>query len=99
LEAGKPLTQSEVDQSADRAGGGVQIDFTNGIGLTDYSTNAIASHERPGDKVQLCLISVPYEADCPNVGRDQRGRIYRVYDYKANAVYRMQNSEHGCGGA
>ena len=99
LEAGKPLTQTEVDQAADRVGGGAAIDFTNGIGLTDYSTNAIASHERPGDEVQLCLISVPSETDCPNVGRDQRGRIYRVYDYKAKAVYRMQNSEHGCGGA
>ena len=99
LNTGGSLTQSDIDQAGVRESGGISISFTNGISVVDYGTNAIAAHERPGDKVQLCLIYVPSESECPTVARDPRGRVYRVYDYQARAAYRMQNSQHGCGGA
>jgi hypothetical protein len=99
LNAGQPLTQSDINQAGDLGSGGIAISFTNGIGVVDYGTNTVAAHERPGDKVQLCLIYVPSESQCPTVANDSRGRVYRVYDYQQRAAYRMQNSEHDCGGA
>jgi len=99
LNSGGALTQSEINQAGAWESGGVAISFTNGISVVDYGTNAIDAYERPGDRVQVCLIYVPSESECPNVASDQRGRVYRVYDYKAQAAYRIQNSQHGCGGA
>src|SRR5579883_1603496 len=57
----------------------------------------VAAAERPGDRVQLCLILMPSRtAGCdPTV--DDRGREYRVYDYRQNATYRGLSGEHLCG--
>lgn len=99
LKHGARPTEGEVEKAGAWDVGGTEIDLANGLNVVDYYTNKIASHERPRDKVQACLIYVPSESECPTVSRDQRGRWYRIYDYKAKAAYRMQNSEHSCGGA
>jgi hypothetical protein len=55
--------------------------------------------ERAGDRVQVCFISRPAPTvDC-NPDSDVRGRVFRVYDFKQQAQYYGQNTEHGCGGA
>ncbi len=61
--------------------------------------NEIMVRERPGDKVQVCFLSRPAPTvDC-NPDLDERGRIYRVYDYRQREQYSGMNTEHGCGGA
>jgi len=59
----------------------------------------IMMKERAGDRVQVCFISRPAPTvDC-NPDSDVRGRVFRVYDFKQQAQYYGQNTEHGCGGA
>jgi len=74
---------------------GPTVLFENGVSIVEYQTNDVVDHQRVGDKVQVCLIKVP--AHCPE--GDDRGREYRVYDYRQKAAYTMINSQHGCGGA
>lgn len=61
--------------------------------------NNIMMKERAGDKVQVCFISRPAPANGCNPDEDERGRIFRIYDYRQHAQYAGQNGEHGCGGA
>ncbi|MBD5635767.1 MAG: hypothetical protein IAI49_14965 [Candidatus Eremiobacteraeota bacterium] len=67
--------------------------------------NALVARERPGDRVQVCVIRFPRPyATAGGVGAcnprvDIRGRSLRVYDYRLRFAYVGQNSEHGCGGA
>ncbi|MBV8373374.1 MAG: hypothetical protein JOY69_08955 [Candidatus Eremiobacteraeota bacterium] len=68
--------------------------------------NALMMNEKPGDRVQVCLIGTPtpeYNAAqklwiC-NPDYDARGYSFRVYDYKRHAAYYGGATEHGCGGA
>jgi hypothetical protein len=61
--------------------------------------NEIMVRERPGDKVQVCFLSRPAPTLACNPDQDERGRIYRVYDYRQRAQYSGMNTEHDCGGA
>jgi hypothetical protein len=61
--------------------------------------NEIMFRERPGDKVQVCFLSRPAPTDGCNPDQDERGRVYRVYDYRQHEQYSGMNTEHGCGGA
>lgn len=74
---------------------GSQIVFANGISLVDYETPKVVELERAGDKVQVCLVAVP--KNCPP--GDERGKVYRVFDYRQKAAYEMGDSQHVCGGA
>ena len=75
---------------------GVAIVFANGVTAVDYQPgNPIAMRERAGDKVQTCLYSVP--KNCPP--GDDRGKVYRTYDYRLHAAYYLPATEHSCGGA
>jgi hypothetical protein len=88
--------------------------FLNGQPFSDASVvhyqddrgNGLMQLEKPGDIVQVCLVSFPTPRRDPQSGqticdpnKDGRGMIYRVYDYKRRAAYVGQDSEHGCGGA
>ncbi len=74
---------------------GSQIVFANGISVVDYETPKVVERERTGDKVQVCLVAVP--KNCPP--GDERGKVYRVFDYGQKAAYEMGDSQHVCGGA
>ena len=75
---------------------GVALRFANGVSAVDYQPgNPIAMREREGDKVQTCLYSVP--KNCPP--GDDRGKVYRVYDYRLQAAYYLPATQHSCGGA
>lgn len=68
--------------------------------------NSLMMSERPGDRVQVCLVGMPvpeYSAALKrwvcNPDTDGRGYSFRVYDYKRQAAYVGADFEHGCGGA
>ena len=68
--------------------------------------NELMQSEKPGDKVQVCLVSFPTPTHDLQTGKivcdpetDPRGMVYRVYDYKRHGAYMGPDSEHGCGGA
>lgn len=77
------------------AGPGTAIEFTNGVALVSYDTipNAEASHH--GDKVKMCLRSIPQ--NCPP--GDNRGRVYEVLNYRTGKRFTLPDSAHMCGGA
>ncbi len=68
-------------------------------GIVSYNTEPVAAREHRGDRVQVCLVSVPKRDQYCNPSTDSRGRMYRVYDYRQHAAYSGANSEHACGGA
>jgi hypothetical protein len=72
-----------------------QVTVTHYQGSAD---NKFMQAERPGDKVQVCLVSVPAPTQYCDPDKDPRGRIYRVYDYRQKQQY-SGGSQHGCGGA
>jgi len=92
---------------------GVIVTFATGLGADpaepgghaavthyqDASDNAIMMAEKKGDKVQVCFLGPPAPTAQCNPDRDDRGRSYRVYDYRQKQQYSGINSEHDCGGA
>jgi hypothetical protein len=72
----------------------------------DAGGNALMQKARPGDPVQVCLVSFPVPTHIPETGAvmcdpnvDSRGFVFRVYAYRQHAAYVGPNSQHGCGGA
>ena len=61
--------------------------------------NEIMVRERSGDKVQVCFLSRPAPMAGCNPDEDERGRVYRVYDYRQRHQYSGMSTEHDCGGA
>jgi len=68
--------------------------------------NKLMESEKPGDKVQVCLVAFPTPTRDPQTGKvicdpnvDARGMVYRVYDYGRHAAYMGPDSQHSCGGA
>jgi ribosomal protein L21E len=61
--------------------------------------NSVMDAQLVGDKVQVCLISVPESTGGCNPAKDYRGRVYRVYNYRLKSAYIGNNASHLCGGA
>ena len=68
--------------------------------------NALMQKARPGDAVQVCLVSFPVPTHDPKTGAvmcdpnvDPRGFVFRIYSYRQRAAYVGPDSEHSCGGA
>ena len=68
--------------------------------------NAVMQKARPGDAVQVCLVSYPVPTHDAKTGQvicdpnvDSRGFIFRVYAYRQHAAYMGPDSQHSCGGA
>jgi hypothetical protein len=59
----------------------------------------IMSAERAGDRVQVCYLGGPAPTQSCNPDKDERGRSYRVYDYRQQKQYWGYNALHLCGGA
>lgn len=79
----------------DVAGSGTSIIFSNGISLVSYDTVPEAEMSKPGDKVKICLKSIP--KDCPP--NDDRGRVYTVTNLRTKKKFTLPDSQHQCGGA
>ena len=79
----------------DVAGSGTTINFSNGIYLVSYDTVPQAETSKPGDKVKICLKSIP--KDCPP--GDDRGKVYNVTNLRTKKKFTLPDSQHQCGGA
>lgn len=92
---------------------GVAVTFSTGLGIQplfpsgeasvvhyqDTAGNSIMAAEHRGDRVQVCYLGGPAPTQYCNPDQDNRGRQYRVYDYRQRKQYWGGNSEHDCGGA
>ena len=78
---------------------GMSVTFANHVSLVAYSVSAVAIRERAGDSVQLCSLGHVEGTQGCNPAADDRGRLYRVYDYRLHAAWSATNSQHECGGA
>jgi len=92
---------------------GVAVTFATGLGIQplfargtasvvhyqDSAGNNIMAAEHRGDRVQVCYLGGPAPTKYCNPDQDDRGRNYRVYDYRQHQQYWGGNSEHDCGGA
>jgi hypothetical protein len=67
----------------------------NGLGGVTYSRVAAVHRSRIGDRVRICLVSIP--RGCPP--GDDRGREYRTTNLRTRQSWVMPDSQHGCGGA
>ena len=74
---------------------GTSITFSNGISLVSYDAVPQAVASKPGDKVRMCLKSLPQ--DCPP--GDERGKMYSVTNLRTKKKFTLPDSQHQCGGA
>lgn len=74
---------------------GDQLLYSNGEGQVSYKRIPGAGLSRPGDRVRMCLTSVPKK--CPK--GDPRGRVYKVTNLRTGKSWSAPNSSHSCGGA
>ena len=99
------VTKSRAPTGSSMADGGT-ITFRNDIapGIAEvYVPPGSEPIAAAGDRVRVCLISVPRKGNGCDPSRDGRGREFLVYDRSSEepsnnaAVY--TNAEHYCGGA
>lgn len=76
-----------------RSGAGIL--YENGGTQVSYEVVAALLRSRKGDRVRLCLVSIP--TGCPQ--GDVRGRIYRATNLRTNGSWTAPDSQHTCGGA
>jgi hypothetical protein len=74
---------------------GSAVIYTNGIFGIDYETVKAITKARVGDKITLCLTSIPKH--CPP--GDDRGRFYSAVDLRTKGKWNLPDAEHMCGGA
>ena len=79
----------------DAPGSGSSVLFADGISLTGYDTVPAIAQSRVGDRVRVCLSSIPTQ--CPP--GDDRGRIYGVVNRRTGGQWERADSQHSCGGA
>jgi uncharacterized protein len=74
---------------------GTGIAFANGGGQVSYDREEGIIASRPGDPVEMCLLSLP--KDCPP--GDDRGKWYLTRNLRTGAVWALPDAAHVCGGA
>ena len=74
---------------------GSAITFVNGGAQVSYDQVPEVDRSRPGDRVTMCLVSIP--KDCPP--GDRRGRQYRTINRRTGQSWTLPDAEHMCGGA
>jgi hypothetical protein len=74
---------------------GSAVIYANGIFGIDYETAKAITRARVGDKITLCLTSIPKH--CPP--GDDRGRFYSAVDLRTKGKWNLPDAEHMCGGA
>jgi hypothetical protein len=76
-------------------GSGSAITFVNGGTQVSYDQVPEVDGSRPGDRVKMCLVSIP--KGCPP--GDTRGRQYRTTNMRTGQSWTLPDAEHMCGGA
>ncbi len=76
-------------------GSGTSVELTNGIYLVSYDEVPTLKQAIVGEKVNVCLVSIP--KNCPP--GDNRGRTYRLFNYRTRQTVTLPDSQHMCGGA
>jgi len=76
-------------------GSGSAIGYANGVVGVSYDIVEAVRRSRIGDKVTLCLVSVP--EGCPK--GDARGKIYSAVNARTGQGWSLPDAEHMCGGA
>lgn len=74
---------------------GSAVVYTNGIFGIDYETVKAITRAKAGDKITLCLTSIP--KGCPP--GDDRGKFYSALDHRTKGKWNLPDAEHMCGGA
>jgi hypothetical protein len=74
---------------------GTHVDYANGIYGVDYEPVAPVLRSKVGDKIELCLASLPQ--DCPP--GDERGKMYAAFNVRTQEYWQLPDAEHMCGGA
>jgi hypothetical protein len=77
------------------ADSGSAVAYENGLYGVDYSTIPGLRHARAGNRVRLCVASLPRR--CPK--DDHRGIMYSAQDLRTGARWTLSDSEHECWGA
>ncbi len=76
-------------------GSGSAIKYANGGYQVSYDQVPAIDSSQPGDRIQLCLASVPQ--NCPP--GDDRGKVYHAVNRRTGDEWDAPDSEHSCGGA
>jgi len=74
---------------------GDAVVYANGLYGVSYERVPGLRTARAGDRVRLCLTSVPQ--DCPP--GDERGKTYKATDLRTQKSWELPDAEHMCGGA
>lgn len=78
-----------------QADSGSALAYANGVPGVSYDTLPEITHAKVGDKIELCLVSLP--TNCPT--GDNRGKVYLAVDLRTQAFWQLPDAEHSCGGA
>ena len=81
--------ESELDQS------GSAVNYADQGYQVSYNFIQALADSRIGDKVLLCLASIP--KNCPP--NDSRGRIYSATNLRTLGSWLLPDAQHACGGA
>ena len=87
---GEPIGASEGENEM-----GSAVSYANGGYQVSYDWVAALAHARIGDRVRMCLVSLP--RDCPP--GDDRGRYYKTTNLRTGESWELPDSQHMCGGA
>ena len=74
---------------------GIFVSYENGLGGVSYEVVPAVLNSRAGDKIILCLTSIP--TNCPP--GDDRGKEYSAVNLRTNQGWVLGDSQHMCGGA
>ena len=74
---------------------GTGIAYSDGVYGVSYQFVAGIARSRVGDRVRVCLVSVP--KNCPP--GDNRGKFYSARNLRTGAQWNLPDAEHMCGGA
>jgi len=74
---------------------GSLVQYINAGVQVSYDVIPAIHRSRIGDKVRLCLVSIP--EDCPP--GDDRGKVYNATNLRTGESWEAPDSQHMCGGA
>jgi len=83
LDVGHPPTNEDFDA-------GTAVNYRNNGHQVSYEREPALLHSRPGDKVLMCLVSIPQ--GCPP--GDNRGRLYTVTNSRTGETWTLPDSQH-----
>jgi hypothetical protein len=85
----------EIGHRLENPDSGSVVQYANGLIQISYDVIAEIHRSRVGDKVKVCLVSIP--ENCPP--NDDRGKVYRATNLRTGESWQAPDSQHSCGGA